>query len=91
MSVFSLGTVVSLEASTGLVVFWFFISRLVGRFYKMSGVLPAYVMCGWTSLSTDQAPTAPLDLVLSAFVLKLLWNHPGRSHLSKADSGPVDR
>lgn len=46
MSIFSLGTVVSLEASTGLVVFWFFISRLVGRFYKMSGVLPAYVMCG---------------------------------------------
>ena len=46
VSIFSLGTVVSLEASTGLVVFWFFISRLVGRFYKMSGVLPAYVMCG---------------------------------------------
>lgn len=46
MSIFSLGTVVSLEASTGLVVFWFFISRLVGRFYKMSGVLPAYMMCG---------------------------------------------
>ena len=46
MSVFSLGTVVSLKASTGL-VFWFFISRLlVGRIYKMSGVFLAYVMCG---------------------------------------------